>query len=571
MAALTEGLSISLLIPLFSVVFHQKSGFRVIDEFVAWLGKGSSQEGLVASLVLIVLSLAALRAAVLSLYEITSIRVSGRVVHELRTALFHQLLRVGYVYFLGADRGRLLDMLRSETWRLGEVLLGFSRILISACTILGLGVFLLLISPWMTLGVAAAGLVITLILRLMVLRARRLGREQVNRGAVMSRRTSELLAGMRTIRLFGQERSEHERLSRASDGLRVAIERVQLTAAAIPAATELLYTPLFLGVLLAAWIKGDSLPTLVGFMALLYRIQPHARRLDHLRVEIAGHFPIVQQIAELLSTEDKPYVRSGNTPFSGFHRAVAFDDVTFAYEVDSDRPATVSGLSFAISRNKVTAIVGQSGAGKSTIVNLLFRLHDPDSGQIRVDDTPLQELSISDWRARLAFAGQDAELIGDTIHEAIAFARPDADRAAVQMAAEAANAVEFIERLPQGYETPIGPEGLRLSAGQRQRLALARALLCEPEILVLDEATNALDPLSERLIQSALDRLKGRLTMVVIAHRPGSIESADHVVVLKGGRVAEQGAPGDLLSGGTGVFAELWLARSSPSDRASVE
>ncbi len=565
LAALSEGLTIGLLIPLFSVIFAEGSGSEFINDFVAQVGEGLSEAQLVAALSCSVLALAVVRAAVMWGYDTLSIWVSGKVMYGLRAAIFRQLLEVGYLFFLTTDRGRLLDVLRGETWRVGEFLRGTAGILISICSIIVLGVFLVIISVELTLGAAAGGAMIAVLIRLMVRRARVLGQEVVDTSAAASRHTSESLGAMRTIRLFGQEERQHERFAHEAERFRAAHQKLETTVAAIQPATELLYTPLFLGVLLAAWMAGVGFPTVIGFMALLYRLQPHARRLDHFRVEVSGHLPAVQQIADLLEPSDKPYVETGSKPFSGLSDAVDFDAVGFSYDAGADgetQPA-VSGLTFRLRSQEVTAIVGESGAGKSTVVNLLFRLYDPTEGEIRVDGTPLPELRIDDWRRHLAFAGQDTQLIGETVLEAIAFARPDADRAAIERAAQQANADEFILRLPQGYDTPIGPEGLHLSVGQRQRLGLARALLCEPDMLVLDEATNALDPLSENLIQSALQRLYGKLTIVVIAHRLSSIRDADRVIVLKGGRVAEQGVPGDLLARGTGAFAELWRAQSA--------
>ena len=571
-AALSEGLSIGLLIPLFSVIFEEGSGSPFVNDFVAHVGEGLSEMQLVAILAGAVMLLALLRAAVTWGYNTLAVWISGKLIYGLRAGIFHQLLDVGYLFFLTRDRGRLLDILRGETWRVGEFLHGLARILISICAIIVLGVFLVMVSVELTLGAAAAAAAIALLVRLMVGRARRLGQKVVDTSAAASRHTAEALAAMRTIRLFGQERREQERFERAAEDVRAAEQRLETTVAAIHPTTELLYTPLFLAVLLAAWMLETGFPTLIGFMALLYRLQPHARRLDHLRVAVSGYLPTVQQIADLLDREDKPYIASGAKPFTGLREAVTFDGVGFSYDAASggETQPAISALTFRLDRDKVTALVGESGAGKSTVVNLLFRLYDPTTGEIRVDGTPLPELRLADWRRRLAFAGQDTHLIGDTVLEAIAFARPDAERSAVERAAKQANAAEFIEKLPQGYHTPIGPEGLRLSAGQRQRLGLARALLCDPEILVLDEATNALDPLSESLIQNALQQLRGKLTIVMIAHRLSSISDADHVIVLREGRVAEQGAPGDLLRDGTGAFAELWQAQGGPASRASA-
>jgi subfamily B ATP-binding cassette protein MsbA len=219
-------------------------------------------------------------------------------------------------------------------------------------------------------------------------------------------------------------------------------------------------------------------------------------------------------------------------------------------------------VSLEIRRGEITAIVGPSGAGKSTLINLLFRLYDPVRGTILVDDVPLSELELAGWRTRLAMAGQDAELLTGTVFENIAYGNPSADRAAIAAAAKQADAHGFIERLPCGYETRVGERGLRLSGGQRQRIGLARALVRKPDILVLDEATNSMDSISERVVQDVLKRLRGSVTIIVIAHRLSTVDAADQVIVLHEGQVVEWGRPDDLLCRG-GHFLRLFEPQRS--------
>jgi subfamily B ATP-binding cassette protein MsbA len=216
----------------------------------------------------------------------------------------------------------------------------------------------------------------------------------------------------------------------------------------------------------------------------------------------------------------------------------------------------VSDLSFRIPKGAVFAIVGGSGAGKSTVIGLLCRLYDPQAGAIRVDGTPLAHLDLRSWRGRLAFAGQDGELLEGTVRENILYGAPSASDAEVIAAARQAHAHDFITELPQGYDTLLSPRGMNLSGGQRQRIALARALIRKPELLILDEATNAVDNVTELAIQETVEQLAGRCTMLIVAHRLGTIRRADHVLVMAGGRIIEQGQPGELLARG-GEFLKL--------------
>ncbi|WP_372624748.1 ABC transporter ATP-binding protein [Falsiroseomonas sp.] len=569
LSALTEGLGIGLMIPLFAAIFGQGEEGGRIGEIAGRVAYGLSESERVALLIGLILLLAGVRAAVLFAYDAIAVRIVGRITHRLRMVLFRQLLDVGYAYFATRDRGRLFDILRRETWLAGELLMSVSKMLSSLCTIVVFSALLLVISPALTLAGALGAAVIALVVRFVAHRMHHLGAATVAPGALLSRRAMEVIASMRTIRLFGQEQAALDRFEHASEGDRVAAERVDMGRAMIQPLTELLYAPLFLGILLGAWASGMSFATLVGYMVLLYRLQPHARRLDHLRVELAGQIPVVEHILALMRRDDKPYLPNGTRPFRTLRRGIRFEEVGFSYGEDGEVKQAISDVSLEIRKNRVTAIVGESGSGKSTVVNLLFRLHDPLVGRITVDGVSLTELDLADWRSRLAFSGQDTELIGDTIMEAVCFGRPEATRQEAEEAAHAAHATDFIENLPQGWDTPIGDGGLRLSAGQRQRIALARALLCEPEILVLDEATSALDSFSESLVQDALKRLSGKTTMLVIAHRLSTIRDADHVVVMQAGRIIEHGEPRDLLRQEAGAFSRLWRLQSEAFDASA--
>ncbi|WP_162937706.1 ABC transporter ATP-binding protein [Indioceanicola profundi] len=560
LTALTEGLGIGMMIPLFASLFETGQEAGVFTALFDWFGAGLGQEGRIALLAGTIMGLIVLKSLVQYGYEALSIWFSGHMIHRLRLALFRQLMDVGYAFFASRDQGRLFDMVRGETWLVGEFILLLSRAMISICAVAVFGGLLLLISPGLTLAAALGGIAITLLVRVVARRVGRLGAETVESSAALSKRTIEALGAMRVIRLFSQQDREHRRFAEAAERDRAASLKVELAGAMIQPATEMLYGPLFLGILLFAWSASVAFPTLIAFLVLLYRLQPHARRLDHIRVEIAALLPAVQQIVGLLRRDEKPYIVSGPIPYSGMRESIVFDNVCFSY--GEGRRAAITDVSFEIARNRVTALVGESGAGKSTLLNLLCRLYDPDRGDIRVDGVPLRELELQGWRARLAFAGQDADLLGDTIFDAIAYGRPDARREEVMEAARKAHAAEFIERLPQGLDTPVGDRGLQLSAGQRQRIGLARALLCRPDILILDEATSALDSLSESLIQDALGALAGTITIIVIAHRLSTIRDADHVVLMRGGRLVEQGRPVDLLRRKGSAFAKLWELQS---------
>jgi subfamily B ATP-binding cassette protein MsbA len=260
-----------------------------------------------------------------------------------------------------------------------------------------------------------------------------------------------------------------------------------------------------------------------------------------------------ERVFEFLDQPATEVDRPGEQP-ARFEREMVFDRVSFRY---GDGDLVLTDVSFRLPRGKVVALVGPSGAGKTTAADLLPRFHDPTTGQILMDGVPLTQLSRRSIRAQMGVVSQDTVLLNDTVHANIAYGSPGATREQVEAAARAANAAGLIAALPQGYDTMLGERGTRLSGGQRQRIAIARALLRDPPILILDEATSALDTESERLVQQAIDRLMQQRTVLVIAHRLATVRDADEIVVLDAGRMVQRGTHEELLRAG-GLYRRLY-------------
>ena len=417
-------------------------------------------------------------------------------------------------------------------------------------------ILLLLISWELTLTFGVSIIIGSLVIQFISRRARRLGRELLGAHARLAERLSNSITTMRMIRAFGQEERERRRFALLADEVRNAFIRSESLSGTVVPVMEAVYLPLFVCAVIVAWYIGVGLPTLFTCLLLIYRLQPHVKRVDQTRVQLNTFIGSAEAVAKLISRTDKPYLRSGPVRFQSLRQGVELRSVSFDYGGNSAQPA-LSDVSFTVKAGAVTAVIGASGAGKSTLVNLLFRFYDPMKGQILIDGVDLRQLDTGDWRRRLAIAGQDSELMTGTVSENISYGRPEASEEEIRRAAELAHAAEFIDELPDGYATRVGTRGLRLSGGQRQRLGLARALLCRPDLLILDEATNALDSMSETSVQEALEQLRGKVTIVVIAHRLSTIRNADHVIVLSSGRLVEQGRP-DELSAANGVFSKMY-------------
>ena len=555
LSALAEGIGMSLVIPFFRELAGGSAPgashyVRFLDRMLASLPAGYRTSLIPAVIFAIVIAKNVLSYVCDCLCAWLKLRVG----HELRGGLFNQLLHVHFGFIERSEPAKLVNTLAHETWRTVEALGVFVALLIHCATVLVFVVLLLLISWPLTLSAGAGVVLISVSVQLVGRRLGRLGTHAVDATAALTERMLDGLGGMRVIRIFGRERYEEQRFAAASEDVRRTFQRLDWVANVVKPLSEIGYAAMFLLVLAFAFRSRGLLPTLLAFVFFLYRLLPHLKHLAASRTTLAAFLSSVRDVTALLDRTDKTYTASGTIPFRRLENDVRFKSVTFSYKAE-DGPV-LHDVSLSIPRGKTTAIVGPSGAGKSTLANLLFRLYDATEGELRVDGIPLPHLDLASWRENIAFAGHDSHLFGGTVRDNIAYGSPQATFEDIVAAADLAAADGFIRGLPQGYETRVGDRGLRLSAGERQRIVLARAFLRKPQILVLDEATNALDSLSEHRIRLALKKLGEDNTVVLIAHRMSTVEHADQIIVMDGGRIVEQGTYDDLLRRG-GTFAEL--------------
>lgn len=482
--------------------------------------------------------------------------LQNQVSHRLRSKVHQQFLRVGYSYLEGQNSGQLINTLAGETWRTGEAVAKLIGLITTLCTTVVYIALLLLISPPLTLVIAVAMGSISLLVRWMMRSVDYLGQRTVQANVNLGMRMYEGLVGMRTIRAFGREDYEQARFDADSRRVRRAFVQLETLSSAVPPLYEVLSSLLVL-VILAIAVGYDRafVPALLTFLFMLYRLQPQMQMIESYRTSLQALVGSIDDVLGFLDTTNKPYIHTGAMPFSGLQDSIQLETVSFAYP--GQHPSALDRLSLTIPVGKTTALVGPSGAGKSTLIHLICRFYDPAEGVIWVDGRALPTLSLTDWRNRLAIVSQDVHIFNATVAKNIAYGRLDATPEEIVAAARQAHADEFIRQMPQGYDTPVGDRGLRLSGGQRQRLALARAIVRKPDLLILDEATNALDSISEQLIQEALALFSRDRTVIVIAHRLSTIEQADQIVVLDGGRVAEQGTLATLLAQ-NGLFRQMY-------------
>ena len=562
-ASFAEGLGIGLIIPLLDSVLQQSADAAASGPFAGFVRGIADQFGsdrVVFILGGLIIALVALKTLIIAVHAFISTGVIARAMRDLRLALCRQLLEVDYEYLSLVPQGKLVNLLDAQTYRASEALRELTVLIGSLCTVLVFVGLLLLLSWQLTLVAAAVVIPASLAIRFLASWAQVLGEQLVKSYSDLAERILELLVAMRTIRIFNREQMEAERFDLAAQRVKRAYRRTEMLNAVIPALVEFLYVPAFVAVLAAAWFLQIGVPSVLVFMLLLYRLQTPLKRINASRVMLATYASGIRELQALTSREGKPYIKSGNIVFQGLNNSVEFDHVTFAY--GSGETAAVKNVSFRLRAGMINAIVGGSGSGKSTLIHLLCRLHDPQSGVVRADGVDLRELDVKSWRSRIAFAGQDADLLSGSVRFNIAYGVDNASDEAVEEVARVAKAHDFICGLPGGYESEVGPRGTRLSGGQRQRIALARAMLRKPDILVLDEATNAVDGITEMAIHDAIERLAGQTTIVLVAHRLNTIKRTQHVIVMSSGRVVQEGEPCQLLAS-PGPLAELFDAHRS--------
>jgi subfamily B ATP-binding cassette protein MsbA len=546
---LLEAVGISLLIPLLSTFTDNfdaaKSGgaLALIERFAG----GYSRNERLLIVTSVILGCVLLKCAFQVIANTFTAWVDGRVAHDIRCALSDRLQSVGYSFFLVQEPARLLNIFSTESWKTSEAVRVLFTRFAAAAAVLAFCVLLFLASWRLSVIAIAGGFLVRKIQKRTEASLQELGKATVSANQTLTDRMIFTIFSSRIIRLFNVQQAEHAHLKTASDDLRVAVLKVERFAGIEGPLLEATHSALLLIILLTAVFTGISLPVLAAFLVLMIRVQPHLRLLEQSSAAFAsaaGHF---KEVEWLLEPRDKPSSPKGDLAFLGLRNGIEFDKVTFDYG-DRGGPAMMEAT-FQFRRGRSTALIGGSGAGKSTVINLLCRLLEPVSGTIRVDGQPLSRIKISDWLNAIAIAGQDIDLVDGTIAENISYGRPETGRTKIEQAVRSAGAA-FIDDLPQGLETLVGPHGLSLSGGERQRIGIARALAREPDILILDEATNAIDHQTETSIVKTLQELPESMTIIVISHKPSTLAFCDDAVVLDRGRVVETGPLSSILRHG---------------------
>ncbi|MCP5297811.1 MAG: lipid A export permease/ATP-binding protein MsbA [Zoogloeaceae bacterium] len=475
-------------------------------------------------------------------------RVSMGVVHDLRVALFDSLLTLPDRYFDMHNSGHLISRITfNVTMVTGAATDAIKVVIREGLTVVFLFAYLL----WMNWRLTLVMVALLPFIALLVVSASRKFRKQAKKIQVamgdVTHVASEAIQGHRIVRSFGGEPYEQRRFGEASsNNMNRQLRMVRTGSVYTPMLQLLIFSAMGVLFFLVLWLRGEASPgELVAYITAAGLLPKPIRQLSEVSSTIQKGVAAAESIFEQLDTP--PETDSGTVSRERVSGRLEVRDLSFRYP-GGERPV-LDGISFTIEPGQMVALVGRSGSGKSTLANLIPRFYHHDQGQILIDGTDVEQYVLRNLRRHVAVVTQQVTLFNDTVANNIAYGDlAGAPRADIERAAEAAFAREFIDQLPEGFDTLVGENGVLLSGGQRQRLAIARALLKDAPILILDEATSALDTESERHIQAALDRVMRGRTTLVIAHRLSTIERADTIMVMDQGRIVERGSHADLLA-----------------------
>jgi ATP-binding cassette, subfamily B, bacterial MsbA len=572
--ALFNGISTALILPVIvGYLGQENSALDQIPPFLKDLLASTGAQGKQQFLVLMgFVFLAILLKNIATYYSsIVGARLAQTLTSRIRKEGIKLLLDVDIDFYAKMKAGDLVNKVGGEIARTAESIKIATTILTTVITILVFTGLLLLTSWQLTLITTGLLLPVSIANQFFVRRAKRSGHRLSETSGHYTVALLEMLSGVRLIKAAGEEIPQYQKMSQLINHHEAASRDSQADYAIVAPVNEVAGIIVVLIIVLSAQVLliNQAGLSLLTYLFALFRLLPYISQLNSLRSQFANTAPSVLLTTEFLQRDNKSIMPPGIQVYAPIRQGIKFENIQFRYPGSENW--VLRGVSLDLPKGQTLALVGSSGAGKSTLADLLPRFYDCVAGRITIDGQDLRRFDLTSLRKSMGIVSQETFLFNASVMENIAYGCHNVTMERVIDAAQRANAYEFIEKLPQGFETQIGDRGVMLSGGQRQRLAIARALLRDPDILILDEATSALDTVSERLVQQAIDELSQNRTVLVIAHRLSTIQNADKIAVFHQGQVVEQGTHDVLIAQG-GLYADLYnMQFSSEAPEASPE
>lgn len=530
----------------------------VIDKILANSDKAEALK-YITILPLAIIAVYALKGVFMFLQHYSINWISNRIIMDIRHKLYTHITGLSMKYFNNEKIGNIISKIISDVGNVHGALANvLGNIIGAGLNILGLAGMMFYLQWKLTL-------ITLLIFPLAIYPITRFGRKMKEAAKGMQEKMGDITSvlnesfnGIRVVKAFGMEDYERERFK---IDLRKFFDHDMRSVRAVATASPIMETIGAVGIAAIVFVAGQQVikgeltaGTFFAFIAAITGLYPQVKKLSDMNNTIQRALASAERVFAVMDTEPDIKDSPNAVEVNEFNHGIEFKNVNFSYIKDEP---VLKDVSFNIKKSQIFAVIGPSGAGKSTIADLVARFYDPDSGTVSIDGKDVRDIKLASMRKMIGIVTQETILFNDSVKNNIAYGRSETNMADIEMAATAANAAEFIEKMPEKYGTLIGDRGVRLSGGQRQRLAIARAIMKNPPILILDEATSSLDSESEILVQAALNNLMKNRTTFVIAHRLSTVRNADNIIVVDGGRVVEQGTH-ETLHKQNGIYTKLY-------------
>lgn len=539
-----------------------KSDF--LTTITAWIDHYIPISGNIKYLAIMLVIVAIFKATTMFVFRMSTRLISIRVSSDLRQRYFEHIQKLPMTFFQQHNSGGLSTRVIGDASLIAEAINACLVNYLQTPFVLGTTLALCFITSWQLSLMIFLGLpLIMLPIRFLSKRVKRISKQIQSNQDNFASVLIDFISGIQTVKVFAMEAFSLKKYREHNDAMaRLEQRSARYDLSTRPVVHTLAMSFLAAAILYGLYILQMSIPEVLVYCGLLFLFYEPIKKFAEENTHIQRGISAAERVSELMDANPIVEDQLGHEVLDGFNDKIEFDNVWFRY----GEKWVLKGLSMTINKGETVAIVGPTGAGKSTIVQLLPRLYDVEQGEIRIDGKPLLSLTPRSIRENIAFVPQKPFLFLDTVAENIAFGR-DFPQAQIEAAARQAHAEEFICKLPDGYQTMVAEAGKNLSGGQQQRLAIARALVKQAPILIMDEATSSLDAISENRIKSAIEELKGKVTQIIIAHRLSTIEDADRIIYLDHGEMVAQGTKDHLLETCPG-FRLMWEMLNQSASKA---